>query len=230
MPLSSQGKGISAKTNIELVRLLADEPCHEGAWREFLHRFHKYVAFTIYNACKQLDYGEGIAKVEDLTQEVYVKLLNNNCEPLKRFTSSYENAILKYLKMMALRAVYTDFAARKAQKRQPAGGIISLDKTVDWTIDENRKIELLELLPANDLRETGELVEEIQFCLDKILQGSRHAHRDKLIFEYYLYHGFEPEEIASQLGFNLTVKRVENLISEIKQAIRVCLRDRGITG
>jgi DNA-directed RNA polymerase specialized sigma24 family protein len=49
-----------------------------------------------------------------------------------------------------------------------------------------------------------------------------------LIFEYYIYYGFEAEEIASQLGLNLTAKRVENLIREIKQALRQCLHERGI--
>jgi DNA-directed RNA polymerase specialized sigma24 family protein len=144
MPLSSQGCGIPANlkklTNVQLVQIIANEPCNEEAWREFLHRFHKYVSFTIYSACKRLGYAEGVAKVEDLAQEVYIKLLNNNCEPLKRFTSLYENAILKYLKITAIRAVHTDFTTWKAQKRQPAGGIVSLDRSAEWTINENKLI------------------------------------------------------------------------------------------
>ena len=154
--------------------------------------------------------------------------MNNDCESLKRFTSLYENAILKHLKMTAIRAVYTDFTAWKAQKRRPAGGIVSLHQQAEWTIHENRKLDLVDILPANDSGETSELIEEIQFCLNKILHGSRNAERNKLIFEYYFYHGFEAEEIASQLGLDLTAKRVENLIREIKQALRQCLHERGI--
>ncbi len=232
MPLSSQGSGIPANlsklTNVQLVQMIANEPWNEKAWREFLHRFHKYVSFTIYSVCKRLGYAEGVAKVEDLAQEVYIKLLNNNCEPLKRFTSLYENAILKHLKMTAIRAVYTDFTAWKAQKRRPAGGIVSLHRQAEWTIHENRKLDLVDILPANDSGETSELIEEIQLCLNKILHGSRNADRNKLIFEYYFYHGFDAVEIASQLGLHLTAKRVENLIGEIRQAVRQCLRDHGI--
>lgn len=234
MPLSSRGSAIPANlnklTNVQLVHKIANEPWNEEAWREFLHRFHKYVSFTIYSVCKRLGYTEGVAKVEDLTQEVYLKLLNNDCEPLKRFTSLYENAILKHLKMTAIRAVYTDYTAWKAKKRRPAGGIVSLHQQAEWSIHENRKLDLMDILPANDFGDTSELIEEIQFCLNMILHRSRNADRNKLLFEYYFYHGFDAVEIASQICVNLTAKRVGKLISEIKQAVRRCLRDHGIAG
>jgi hypothetical protein len=44
----------------------------------------------------------------------------------------------------------------------------------------------------------------------------------------YLFQDLDPEDIATLHRFNLTVKRLENLISALMQALRQCLQRKGI--
>jgi len=96
-------------TNKELVRLLANDPCNEAAWREFLNRFHRHICRTLNRECGRIGYSQGDMLIQDLAQEVYQKLVKNNCNALKEHKGSHENSIFKYLEIIALRTAYSNY-------------------------------------------------------------------------------------------------------------------------
>jgi hypothetical protein len=206
-------------TNRQLVELMAKEHGHNGAWKEFLDRFHKFVCYTIYKECKRVGYEEGVTYVEDIAFAVYEKLLRNNSEALKNFRSEHENAIYKYLQIIAIRSVLVGFAHDRTQTHHPSGGWVSLDTLAEVGI-----------IPKNSEGSTNmsELKEEVEFCLQQIFHDSRHQERDMLIFKFYFFGQLKSDEITSLLHFDLSTKRVSNIIADNTPKLRKCLIERGI--
>lgn len=213
-------------TNNELVKFIAQEQRNEHAWREFLSRFQQHICCTVHRECQWLGHNQGLAYLQDLVQEVYKKLLQNHCEALQQFKGRYENSILRFLEIIAIRIVQNDYRRDTARKRPPAGKMIPLNEP-RWKIPDERAVEMSEIIPAK-IQEVSqfELVEEIEHCLRKILRGNRHEQRDKLIFKYYLYRGINAEHIALLPDINLSGQRVFGIIREIKQKLRKCLGEK----
>jgi RNA polymerase sigma factor (sigma-70 family) len=214
-------------THNELVKLIAKTPREESLWGDFVQRFHAYICCTITRELKRLHLYKRLDAVEDLAQEVYARLLTNDCQALKNFKGQYENSIFSYLEIIAIRIVLLDYAKTRSKKRTAAGGEISLDD-LKWNVHEGRVVDLKEILHLEDWEEgvrLTELKEEIRYHLDNILGQRRNKERDELIFRYYLYAGLEAEEIALCRDINLSEKRVLNIIGEIKQELSRCLRE-----
>lgn len=213
-------------THNELVSILATSPRDRMAWREFHDRFHKYICLTISRELKRLHHCKALNAVEDLAQEVYAKLLAHDCQALKDFKGQYENSILKYLEIIAIRIVLTEYSKTRARKRC-AGREVPLD-ALQWNVHQKRLVDLKEVLRFENWEDElslHDLHEEIKYQLDKILEPRRNRERDELIFKYYLYGGLEPEEIVALCNdFKITVKRVSNIICEIKNELRESLR------
>ena len=210
----------------KLVKLIAQSPRNESAWGEFYKRYHKYICCMISRELNRLHHYKGHNLVEDLVQEVYTKLLANDCQALKAFEGKYENAIFTYLEIIAVRIVLKDYARCKTQKRSNICKAVSLDARVR-NIHDGWLSELKELVQFEEWKsdfDYAELQEEIEYHLKKILGQRRNQERDQLIFRYYLYAGWSAEEIALIHGVQLSPKRVLNIISELKQELSTCLK------
>jgi len=206
-------------TNCELSKLMADEHGHNGAWREFLDRFHKFVCYTIYKECKRIGYGEGVTCVEDIALAVYEKLLKKNSEALRNFRAEHENSIYKFLQIIAIRTVLVDFAHDRTQTYHPSGGWVSLDTLA--------QVGIIPKNPEGSMS-MAELKEEVEFCLQRIFQDSRHRERDMLIFKFHFLGQLKSDEITSLHHFDLSTKRVSNIIADNTPKLRKCLIERGI--
>lgn len=207
----------SSFTHKELVHFIGQHPENENAWREFYRRFHQHICLTVGKAVRTKGHPGGIAIVEDLVQEVYKKLIENNCKALRVFMSEQENGIFKYLQVISIRIVLNDIVRKKAQKQPSGGGGYKEEDRSKW----------LDQLNSNDWLEQikhAELIAEIESCLGKILRGRRHGDRDLLITHYYLYEDLKPDEIASITRPELSSKRVSNIVSEILEKLRDCLK------
>lgn len=218
-------------THNELVKILAKSPRDRMAWGEFYNRFHKHICLTINRELKRLHNYKGLNAVEDLAQEVYAKLLANDCQALIDFNGQYENSIVSYLEIIAIRTVLEDYTRSKALKRSAAGREVPLD-ALQWNVRQERVVDLKEILRLESWQDEfllNELREEIKYHLDKILGPRRNKERDELIFKYYLYAGLEAEEIVALChDVNITGKRVMNIICEIKNELRESLRKAAV--
>jgi RNA polymerase sigma factor (sigma-70 family) len=217
--------------NAELIELCAREPWNRKAWLEFYNRFDKRIWLVIYRECKAM----GISRqadqfkqtVEDLVQDVYVKLSDNNCKALKNFVGASENSIYTYLGIIAKNVVRNHAIKVKAQKRP------SIEKSLDEVIAISETGE--KILIRDTVRSPGSaaeqdfsveiLREEIEDILNKILTGKQ-LERDKLIFKLHLYQKFSAEDITKKFNFGLSSKRISNLITSIKKDLRQELSKR----
>ncbi len=211
--------------NIELIKLCARESWNRQAWLEFYSRFDERIWLVVYRNCKTL----GLHKldsqfkmtVEDLVQEVYAKLTDNNCKALTNFKGASENSIYAYLGVIARNVVKNYLISINAQKRSLP------EKSLDdiLMITENGQMIFVKDViksPYSDVEDEFSVVilkEEIDAILDKILK-SKDKDRNKLIFKLYFYEGFSAEEIALQFNFGISSKRISNLTTDIKNKLR----------
>jgi RNA polymerase sigma factor (sigma-70 family) len=223
MPLSFPESGNPSDFGLispkRLIHFIVQHPDDQKAWNEFFRRYHQHIGQTVYKAVRRYGHSDGVAIVEDLVQEVYKKLVAENCRALRVFKSEAENGIFKYLQIIAIRIVLNEITRNKAQK------IIPLSK-------KSEDSEIDKLLPPDwrDKTRYDDLVAEIETCLEKILQGRRHANRDRLIIRYYLFDELKPDEIVSitpletpSAPVDLSLKRVSNIIGELLKKLRNCM-------
>ena len=221
-------EGLQELANKKLISLLAGEPRNEPAWEEFLRRFQTHICRTLSRECGRIGYDQGKAQIQDLSQEVYRRLLQNDCTVLKRFKGSFENSIFKYLEIIAIRIAHDGYRKDTAEKRPPADKKLALHLPI-WNSPDQRAIALGEILPSEDWLNgmaQFELMEEIEHCLHKILCRNRHQERNGLIFKWHIYHGLNAEHIATLQGIMLSGKRVFGILQGIKKELRKCLGEK----
>src|ERR1041385_7180596 len=95
---------LSELTVKELLQRCAMRPIDEAAWQEFVRRYHPTIRSFVGRTFNQkLQDDPGLRQqfpdgaIEDLTQSVYVKLINDDTQALERFEGEYDNSIYQYL-------------------------------------------------------------------------------------------------------------------------------------
>jgi RNA polymerase sigma-70 factor (ECF subfamily) len=197
---------LSAEELIEICTTRGDAE----AWGEFTHRFHRLIAGIAFRTARR--YGTAPpALVEDLVQEVYLKLCADRCRLLRSFKAEHPDALFGYLKVIAANVVHDHFKGANAAKRgaglDPAG------------------IEAIEQSPVSDSGrnlwevEQGVLLSQI----DSVLQtkaGGDAARRDRSIFWLYYRQGLSARAISLLPSMGLTAKGVESTILRLTRLVR----------
>ncbi len=209
-------------TNNELVELCAQQPDNRSAWMEFYDRFDERIWLVVYRECKQKEIAKHSAPfrqvVQDLVQDVYVRLVENDCKALKDFIGISENSIFTWLGIVAKNVVRNYSIKMGAKKRPLIGNSIDDIKAISKIQIAKDKVSTVYINGEDDFS-VEYLKEEIEEILERHLRG-KGKERNKLIFKLYIYEGFSPDEIASHLKFSLSVKTVRNIISDIKRELR----------
>ena len=174
------------------------------AWQEFFHRYSRLITSVVIRMARQ--WGDTSPElINDLTQEVYLNLANDNCRLLKTFEPVHENAVVGYLKAITANVALGYFRAIHAAKRGSGGNIedtVYLDAApVD--ISSTREPEMMVMM------------EEI----DQILK-EKASERDLAIFRLHYHQGLTAKEIAAMPAVQLTVKGVESVLHRLIQVLR----------
>ena len=209
---------LSSLNHNQLIRLLGNEPRNHKAWTEFMRRYRSYLAAVIVRECQRLRYQDGLSQLDDLLQEVYVKLFNNNGEAFRTYKGQYENTIWQFLEIVAMRVVYNDWRKINARKRPRIARDLAPERVgdlLDLFPDKNAEDELNRLM----------MMLAIEDCFKRIAQKLRHPERDIRIFKLYLYDGMSAESIAELPEIKLSPQSVFRIIAEIKGRLGPCLRD-----
>src|SRR5450755_3164839 len=102
-------------SSTELVRTCAGSK-DERAWAEFIRRFQVVIAGTVLRTARH--FGEpSRAQLDDLVQDTYLKLCENNSRLLASFRPQHENSIYGFLKVVAANVVHDHFKFARAAKR-----------------------------------------------------------------------------------------------------------------
>jgi RNA polymerase sigma-70 factor, ECF subfamily len=198
-------------SSTELVRVCAGSK-HEKAWQEFIRRFQPVIAAATLRtagrwsepACPQLD---------DLIQDTYLKLCEDDCNLLQSFQSEHEDSIYGFLKVVAANVVHDHFKSALAAKR----GASRTEAIVE---------PLLMDLKAHGIEGFDLVTQRLQLDqIDKVLRQitagkGKDQERNRAIF--WLRHrlGLTAREIAQIPSIKLTTEGVESVLVRLLAAIQ----------
>ena len=95
---------VAQLSNRELIARLVGAGPNDPGWLEFLSRFERRVRLTVYRNFRieaqqnpRTDVDQSGEMVRDLTQDVFLRLLDSERRALARFKGRSENSIYTYL-------------------------------------------------------------------------------------------------------------------------------------
>lgn len=181
----------------------SDDP---DAWCEFLRRIQKPAAAVIIRTL-----GSKLAepsRVDDLVQNTWVKLFDNDRRALRGIKNTHDNSIFAYVKQTAYRATL-DY-------------LREVNRVDLLSIDDDRFIE-----PPNPgwMRVFGDLCREDVDRRLKTLSGKPNFKRDCAIFWLHYEQGYTFKEIARFRWIGLSESGVEGVVFRLVRYIKEELGD-----
>jgi RNA polymerase sigma-70 factor (ECF subfamily) len=184
------------------------------AWTELERRTQRLIAGVVYR-CVFRRIGPNPDLVDDLVQDTYVKLCDNNFKALRGFDFIHDNAFFGFLKVVAANVVEDYFRKKLAEKH--GGGR-----------DEEDIDDVTPVVPfrPNSLRpvEMAVLIEQIERCLAKLASEPNFA-RDHTIFWLYYGQGLTAKAISLLPGIRLGTKGVESTLLRLTRYVKACFTD-----
>jgi RNA polymerase sigma-70 factor, ECF subfamily len=194
---------------IQLIRICIASN-DERAWTEFIRRFQVVIAAAVLRTASQL--GEASRSVvDDLIQDVYLKLCENDGRLLRSFQPRGEDSIYGFLKVVAANVVYDHFKSAMAAKR----GAHQTESILESSYRE----------PKTGGPDTFELVsrwlelEQVDRVLMQVTAG-RDQERKRAIFWLRHQRGLTASEIAAIPAIGLTTEGVESVLMRLRIMIR----------
>lgn len=194
-----------------LFQRCANVPVDEAAWHELFKRFQHSVDVTIYHLIN----GRHAQLYDDIIQNFYVRLLENERRALHAFRGKTDAEARVYLCRIAAR-IAIDFLKKEQRELPP---YISLEEQTENSLV--RKEGMLDPAAANEIYLL--LRESIDACLDKVVVG-KNRERNILIFKLMVYDGLSAQQIAGIPGFTeVEPHAIDVLVSRIRAEVRECL-------
>jgi RNA polymerase sigma-70 factor, ECF subfamily len=196
-------------SSTELIRACAGSK-DERAWTEFIRRFHTVIAAAVLRTARRWD-EPSRSQIDDLVQDTYLKLCEDDSRLLRAFHSRYEDSIYGFLKVVAANVVHDHYKSAKAIKR-----------------GANQTEAIAEPLQI-DPRTVGSdaftrVSQRIQLDqIDKVLRlvtTGKDQKRKIMIFWLRHRQGLTASEIAAIPGIELTTEGVESVLMRLASMIR----------
>jgi len=193
----------------ELVRACAGSKDGE-AWTEFIRRFHGVIAAAVSRTARH--YGEPLRfQTDDLIQDTYLKLCDDDSRLLRRFRLQCEGSIYRYLQVIAVNVVHDRFKAARATKR----GAAQTEAIIEHTqIDPKTANE-----GSFNVVSQGLDLEQVDKILTLVTAG-KDQERKCMIFWLRHRQGLTASEIAAIPGIALTTEGVESMLMRLTDMIR----------
>jgi RNA polymerase sigma-70 factor (ECF subfamily) len=214
--VTPEGVGYAQVTASQLVSICLSTN-DEASWTEFVRRYQPLIMEAVVTAVRRMR-NISSALIDDLVQEVYIKLCNNDFRALRELKILNENALSGFLKVVASNVARDYF--RTAMSARSSGDIEK-----EHGSPKGPHSRLIELTDANS--SSGVLEREIFL---KEMDGLLQAHsqdpnfeRDYTVFWVYFRSGLTAKEISNLPGMGLSVKGVESVLLRMTQQIKAKL-------
>jgi len=195
----------------ELVRACAESGNSE-AWQEFVSRFERLISLVVWRVARR--YGENDSSViEDLVQDTYTKVCEDDCRVLRGFRSQHPDAFFGFIKVTAANVAHDYFRKSNAVKRGSGKVDADLEDAEGFTPNPHSA--------GPDLIERRILLREIDAVLSSIS-----GERDREIFWLHYGQGLAASSIAEIPLYRLTVKGVESVLCRLRCEVRSRLAER----
>lgn len=202
---------VSKLSTQELLRLCLESNDPE-AWQEFVRRFQPLIARIVVKSIRRWTH-PAPSLADELVQETYVKLIDNDYRALRKFDLQHENAFFAFLKVVASNVVQDHFRSSYSSKRGSGRAAEDIE-TVGTSVATNTD--------SAGAAERRILINEIQRCLETLRNEPNFA-RDQAIFWLYYEQGLTAKAIAELPGIGLTVKGVESTLLRLTRYVRECM-------
>jgi RNA polymerase sigma factor (sigma-70 family) len=209
----------------ELLTQCMRRPPDEGAWREFVHRYHGAIRASVaktfhlrasQESDRRAQFPEDL--IEDLVQAVYLRLVEEGNRALDRFQGEHENSIFQYLGIIAVNVVRDYFREARAQKRPKLS--FSLDELLENTGEGGMLRSAV--TGINGGTADGVTLEDLEGALKRSV-SRRHSDRDALIFKLRYYEGLTLEEIKKALALDISPIGIGSILNRINGKLRLRL-------
>jgi RNA polymerase sigma factor (sigma-70 family) len=216
-------------SNLELVDRLVQANATDSVWSEFVVRFQGRIRLAVLRALRTeasrnpgLDTGSLEDSVSDLTQEVFVKLLEFERRALSRFRGRSEHSIYTYLATIAVNLVRDHFKKLRALKTPRATASISEAVKLEQESEGLHYDQALSSEGAGPERYVAsqELRERMAGVVADASPAGRFAARDRLVFRLYFLEGLTVGEVARIPAVGLSPSGVEKCVRRIREALQ----------
>jgi RNA polymerase sigma factor (sigma-70 family) len=182
----------------------------EVVWSEFVRRFLPFITRIVTRALHRSGkFSHEL--VDDLSQEVLLKLCHDDFRVLRAVARDTENAFLGFLKVVAAHTAQ-DYFRKAASSTRSAGQALEIDHLSAPASSRG----------ASSEPERKVLVEEIESILKTRAHGPN-CERDYAIFWLYYRSGLTAKEIAALPGIKLGVKGIESVLLRLTREIKDAL-------
>jgi RNA polymerase sigma-70 factor (ECF subfamily) len=196
-------------SSAELVKACAGSK-DEEAWAEFVRRFQVVIAVAVLRTASH--WGEpSRSQLDDLIQDTYLKLCENDNRLLRSFEPRHEDAIFGFLKVVSVNVVHDHFKSALAAKRG-AGQTEAITEPVEI----HSKITSADGFEAVSQRIQ---LEQIDKVLRQVTAG-RDQPKKCMIFWLRHRQGLTASEIAAIPAIGLTTEGVESVLMRLAIMIR----------
>lgn len=215
--------------NRDLLERLLDAGPEDSLWEEFVARFQGRIRLVVLRSFQTeserspgLDTGSVPEAVLDLSQEVFLKLLESDRRALTRFRGRSEHSIHTYLHTIAVNLVRDHFKKLRAQKTPRASA--SLSNLVQQELESDGPSYDQALVsdgPGPERFVAGkELRDRMGKTIERASPQPATGSRDRLIFRLYFVEGLTVGEIAAIPSVGLTESGIEKCIRRMREALR----------
>jgi RNA polymerase sigma-70 factor (ECF subfamily) len=202
----------SKSSSKELVTACAGSK-DEEAWAEFIRRFQVVIAAAVLRTARP--WGEpSRPQLDDLIQDTYLKLCENDSRLLRSFQPHHEDSIYGFLKVVAANVVHDHFKSALAAKRG-AGQT----ETIMDPVQMHPRTTGPDSFDAVSQRLQ---LEQLDRILTQLTAGKDQA-RKRAIFWLRHRQGLTASEIASIPSIGLTTEGVESVLMRLAAMIRAHL-------
>jgi RNA polymerase sigma factor (sigma-70 family) len=202
---------------IRLFRLCAADRENSAAWSEFLRRYSGKITFFIKGTLRQVFGGatdhldpadSGGVQESDLFQNIIIRLVENDCAVMKKFSGAMENELFAYLAVICRSTVLDSLRRNTAGKRRHVAA--DPDDPILLSADSHRAADRTAF-------EREILVSElVSLARQTIRSHSGHlSSRDQLVFDMHFLDGLSSSQIAQCEGINLSKAGIEKLIKRL---------------
>jgi RNA polymerase sigma factor (sigma-70 family) len=205
--------------SISLFHLCAGDRDNSDAWSEFLRRYMTKINYFIRGAMRQARMGfthsgdTATFQESDFFQNAIVRLVENDCAAMKKFSGASENALSAYLAVICRSVVLDTMRYSTASKRRRPAAIEN-DESIKYGDPFH---------PINDSEfDRPILIQELMsfaFHTAKSHSGEI-SHRDQLIFQLHFFDGLSHSQIAQCEGVNLTKAGVEKVLKRLVERVQ----------
>jgi RNA polymerase sigma-70 factor, ECF subfamily len=211
----SYGKLVSRAMN-ELRTSVNDlaKACAHSAdaaeWEEFVGRCLPLVSVVAIRASRMWTSTPSTAAVDDIVQEVFLKLCEQERRILRNFEPRGEDSFLGLLRIVVASVANDYFRRLNSAKR--GGKVLTMP-----LLDESAQLPVDGVRPAARMQQSALLAQ-----LDQKLRSAPETipERDRALFWLYYHQGYTAEEIARLPAVGLTAKGVESALRRVTAWLR----------